>query len=842
MDHNLTGRRMVDARNEPTAVAASMKMDDVRDEALSNRTSSMNDCKNKHLDGSVSFEGRVSDRKKFFERHICEQQQKENALISPTLSSCASLKTGQKVLEDLTRPSFVEERTDSENFFRSKNEPENTGHRSRNVSERTGPEQSFRAFHPKVESKVGSKRIKDRLESFEPETSYFHNDPTRQFFHDNKLRSTDPSVGNTAVVHSRSYIKKTESLDLKIMSLQNVNSDTQMKGKGGSRSAQIGHSTGPRQNEHSTNNYPVSYSTLSSLMESEKDTRQEAGGYREPLQSWEEDKHSDDTSGTKNQSNFPMVKIQVTTSRVENQNGKDDPTEDATRRIDIDEMITEFQQASAKLSDQLMGDRSNVVKISQDDGTTQAKLADETNSYDDYLAQNNLTANDFDELTERLHVSHSKEKVKSNDYVCPSESTDYSVDSKGNSKAPKSVSSKSAKSAKSNKSKGKVGGMGKMLKKAKKGMGKLTVKGVTQISQITSKVKNTMKTKPTKPSLTDADQPREGSNGISEQANSMAFIDIFDKKLARELVNESKGKVGILTASQYLDSGKRLLRNGAELKKANNLKGSNDAIRKAHTYAYVARQLAKQYLLACRKDLLDQDGEDLLQTEPSVEEDEITAFEDLFLSFLQCVGPCSGDYTVEDTRHQVDEALEILSKLSEEERTLVKRNDDEASMDRKIKVQGVIEDARNPVERNDARRIHRFLSGLRSFYEIDTTMKLSKVFLKCDQDREDDDSVSAGSNRSAPNESLSYNYSESLKFDNGRSFHTRSFTTAGSMKQEQPSASSSFRRGRNSREESLADGIRPGKTVVSISLKNKKSRSRSKSVGSSNKKKWGRKQ
>jgi len=777
---------MDDARNEATSCIASKRMDDMRDGALYSVTSyqkprkaikTMNDCENKSLDESVSFEGRVSDRKKFFETHIKEQQQKENALISPTLSSSKSPAIGRTTIEEPNGPMVIEERTDFESSFRNKGErlePERIDSRSlfNDKSARMGPEASNREFQTRWEPQFDS-------DPGDLESTWYSSkeqaDPTRKTFHENKLHITAPIVGSTAVSQPRNHLEQAESLDLKILDLLDANdpgksllgaNDTDIKEEGREE-------------------------------ESEMDTRQgnEDGRIARNLDGNE---NSDEIENIKNQSKIPVVKIQITStisedqSKSENDQNEEMPLSIAQAKIDIDEMITEFQQASAELSDKLM---------------TSSSPKDEAISCDSSLAPNALTVIDLNELADRHHISISKEKNDGSDYICPSESTDDSIDSKGNLKA------KSAKSLKKSKGKGN-GGMGKILKKAKKGMGK-------SVKNLTSIVKNTRKTKPAKQSLIGTEQSPEAVNGISNQKNYIEFSDYFDKTLAGELVENSKGETGILKAIQYLESGMRLLRNGAELKKLNDLRESKELIRKARTYAYVGRQLAKQYLLVYRQELLERIG-----TNPE-NDDAFAAFEDFFLSFLQCVGPCPGTNTVEKSIFQADEALKILSKLSEEEAIVVKNCaskdiHDDTVVDPKVKVQRAIANVRDSADKDDMRKmkdtyndrslvIRRFVSDLRSFYEIDdTTMKLSKIFLKRNHEKKDDDT------RSLLSESLSYNYSEPLKFDNGRSSRTRSFTTVGS----QPSSSSSTRRGRKSKEESLTEGIRPGTTVVSISIKN----------------------
>ena len=777
---------MDDARNEATSCIASKRMGDMRDGALYSVNSydkrgkaieTTNDCKNKSLDESVSFEGRVSDRKKFFETHIKEQQQKENALISPTLSSSKSPAIGRMTIEEPNGPMVIEERTDFESSFRNKGErlePQRIDSRSllNDKGARTGPGASNGEFQTSWETQFDSDP--GDLES----TWYSHKeqaDPTRKTFHEHKFHVTAPIVGSTAISQPRNYLEQAESLDLKILDMLDANDpDKSLLGANDTDTKEEGREE-----------------------ESEMDARQgnEDGRIARHL---DENENSDEIENIKNQSKIPVVKIQITStisedqSKSENDQNEEMPLGIAQAKIDIDEMITEFQQASAKLSDKLM---------------TSSSPKDEPISYDSSLAPNTLTVNDLNELAEKHHISISKEKNNGSDYICPSESTDDSIDSKGNLKE------NSAKSFKKSKGKGN-GGMGKILKKAKKGMGK-------SVKNLTSIVKNPRKTKPAKQLLTGTEQSPEALNGISNQKNYIEFSDYFDETLAGELVKNSKGETGILKAIQYLESGMRLLRNGAEQKKLNDLRESKELIRKARTYAYVGRQLAKQYLLVYRQELLEKIG-----TNPA-NDDAFAAFEDFFLSVLQCVGPCPGANTVEKSIFQVDEALKILSKLSEEEAIVVKNCaskdiNDETVVDRKVKVQRAIADVRDSADRDDIRRmtdtdhdkslvIRRFVSDLRTFYEIDdTNMKLSKIFLKRNHDKKDDDT------RSLLSESLSYNYSEPLKFDHGRSFRTRSFTTVGS----QPSSSSSTRRGRKSKEESLTEGIRPGTTVVSISIKN----------------------
>mmetsp|Transcript_5205 Transcript_5205/g.10769 ORF Transcript_5205/g.10769 Transcript_5205/m.10769 type:complete len:284 (-) Transcript_5205:162-1013(-) len=279
-------------------------------------------------------------------------------------------------------------------------------------------------------------------------------------------------------------------------------------------------------------------------------------------------------------------------------------------------------------------------------------------------------------------------------------------------------------------------------------------------------------------------------------------------------------------------------------------KKTKELIQKAHTYAYVGRQLAKEYLLVCRREHSEGTGQNATNctSAPLQNDDEITVFEEFFFSFMQCVGPCTRDDAIEQSRVQATDALEILSNLSEEEASVVKHQSSrglinkKVVVDRKMKVQEAIADTRDSAGRGHVKNrtestyrerslaIRSFVQALRSFYEIDDTMKLSQIFLKFSRDERDDASDSS----SYLNDGLSYNYSESLKFDNGHSFHTHSFTSEGSMQQEKTSS----RRSRKSKEESLAEGIHPGTTVVAISVKNRNFKKKKQTPS----KKWGRKQ
>ena len=825
---------MDDALYETASGATSSEMDGVRDEDQPGRTSyeknkqvfeGKNDWKHKSREESINsvnsmLGGRVSDRKKFFEHHIIEQKQREKALVSPIQSNCKPSLSSRKEPEDSSSLVFKEERSDSESLFRKKSvtiggETIHFGNPLDNTNDRIGPEPFSGTSFPTSEFDLLSPNY-----SLEEQEG-----PTRKDYSENPFHTTAPTVESIPVSNSRDCVEKAESFDLKISSLKNANNDNfEMRGRKVkesvalwvSQSEQIG------QSDYSKQSAPICIED-------------------EPI------------SAEENPCNRPIVKIQVTNTRVENQNADErhDNEDEARQYTNIDEIITEFQQVSAQLSKSFMTNSSPKNVVTSDRSCERSKPAengqddmDDTSSYGAYLVQNTLTVNDFNELAEKIQVSNSKEN--DNNYVCPSESTDYSIDSKGNSKEPNSVSTKSAKSAKSSiKSKVKRSGMGKMLKKAKKGMGK----SMKQISQFTAIVKNTIKTKPTKPSASTMDESHHTADANSDLKNCLICHDIFDEKLAEVLVTENKGHANIYTALRYVDVGKRLLHSGGELQKTNDLKGAKEATRKAHTYAYVGRQFAKQYLMAHREEYQEGIGTNPVSDIPGVSDDAITAFEELILSILQCDGPCNGDYRIQKSRVQVDEALEILTKLSEAEvAVMTAAESSEIGTDRKSKVEEAMTNNRHSTVGNGKRgggkaghdiglAVNSFVSDLRSFYEIDKTLKLSKVFMNSNEGKNEDDSDRSSMN----DDSISYNYSESLKFDHGRSYHTRSDTTVGSFKQEQTSTtSSSSRRGKNTREESLAQGIRPGTTVVSISVKNKNFKNRSNSLSNkkSSPKKW----
>ncbi len=829
-------------RNEATSSVASKKMNDVRDGIPTGATpyqkskkmfERANGFKTVNFDGNVSAvdsisQGRVRDMKKLF-----EQPQKEKVVASQSPRTSVVPTTALSALADSDDPTFIEERTDSDTFVRNKSDKFERQTNTYGV----GPVDSMsNGLDQNWESKFDSKWDRNPVEFFEHESSRNTAEAKRDQKQDivignefrdqtpvapkgNESRGSIPSLGT--IDTSDSYIKKVKSLDAKILSLPSlVDSDIEEK-------------------EEEIQYYPLGETKEG--IEQNCMTQQSSegrGAEEEPGRIIKKPKR-------------PTVKIQVTQTRTESQNRrKPDQQKDGTSRTsdvnhEIKEMITSAQLSdesmnSSSLKNRVLGDRPKFIEINHDDEMSKVETRENMRFSDEDLAGSTLTANDFNELTEKLQATKRKDTDNTHMYICPSESTDYSVDSKGNSKTTKSTTSKSAKSAKTPmKLKVKNNGMGKMLKKAKKGMGK-SVKNLTTI------VKNTMKSKPMmRQSQTSTVQTSEKTY----QKDAIQLDSIFDEKLARGLVEESKNEVGIVKAGQYLDSGNRLLRRNAELRRVKDAKKTKEIIRKAHTYAYVGRQLAKQYLFVCRQEHSEATGHNPSSCTPSQVEDDPSLFEEFFLSFMQCVG-LNRDDAIEQSRLQIGDALEILSSLSDEEANIVKSQSTEEVInkkildDRKTKVRAAIAGGRDSADKNhvvsraeNAYRerslaIHSFVQALRSFYVIDDTMKLSQIFLRFNDDERDDDSDCS---RSYFSDSISYNYSESLKFDHGNSFHTRSFASEASMIEQEKLTSS---RKSRKKEGSLATGIRPGTTVVAISVKNRnfKKKKQTPSI------KWGRKQ
>eukprot|EP00536_Pseudo-nitzschia_multiseries_P005928 jgi/Psemu1/65333/estExt_Genemark1.C_1210021 len=811
----------------------------------------------------------VQDRKKFFENHINEQKRRENALVPSSMSSCTSPTAFSTVVGSRAQM-FVEDRTDSESLFH-------------NISDRTEPDPSFGTFGTFItKSGSDSESEIDPSDLLEQEFMYYASkengeDPAMNIWQGDECVSHNLNEEN-AVRESDSYIEKSRSLDDKLLPFLDEDNEVE---PGFSPSSGRMDSTEAFESMNQIekfDNWPASHKMVDRSEENHEKREQGNGGHSEALENFQKSQKSDgETLETKSLSDRTKVKILVTRKVAESACSATntstmniDGTEivnqyPSTENMNIDDMITEFQQASSQLFDEFYDDsspdnslsdkdldsRSNQVNdrvnfFSNNDEICEEESVDDISSCDSIIVLDALTTRDLEELTDKHERPLSKDVFISNDYICPSESTDYSIDSKGNSKGTKSISSRSKLSLKNRKRKGK--GVGKMLIKATMGMGKSVKKSVSQITQITSVVKNSMKAKTAKePSTSKVDDN-------SDKESRRQDVEFFDEKLAIELVKDDKG---ISMASQYLVAGETILNEAAQLKKNNDLDGSEELIRKAHTYAYVGRQLAKQYLYEQNEDMHDGPVMASSDLASAVNDDGISAFEDFFFSFLQCVGPCDGDESLLMSI-QVDETLDILRKVSMEETkalngAMAKNNEGGNEDYGREKVRAAIRHDQQKTANSDGKRdretsqsrnlaLRRFLYDLQSFYNEDNYLNLAPaVFMERDsseknrrindvindiQPRRTNQGAAEGESDSQDdssqntNKSMKSQYSESLKFDDGRdSLHTRSYSTAGSIGKEQSSTKS--QRDRRPKEESLTEGIRVGTTVLSTAVKQK---------------------
>mmetsp|Transcript_8124 Transcript_8124/g.24008 ORF Transcript_8124/g.24008 Transcript_8124/m.24008 type:complete len:848 (+) Transcript_8124:65-2608(+) len=822
-----------------------------------------NGCNDRSYVGGGSS---VQDRKNFFENRINEQKQRENSVLSsPSMSSCTSQTAFSTVVASKGQ-GFVEERTDSESLFH-------------NISDRTEPDPSFGTFGTFItKSGSDSESDIDPSDLLEQESLYYASKENAEnratnIWDCDEQGSNNPLVRNT-VCESESYIEKSRSLDDKLLPFSDDENEDEQK------LLQTFIRMDPKDVFDNMNDFekfddwPASNEMFAGSAENQ-DKAVKENGIQSKAEENSEDTLKSDGDTVKSIADRTKIKIVVTRKVAEDEYSAEiAPTLNSdeaevvdpfvlTENTSIDEMITEFQQASSQLPEEFYNDsgvinslsdghldtssnqvNSRVHAVPINDDPCQDK--DEIVSCDSLLALDALISDDFDELAERYEKPLSKDVYIRSDYICPSESTDYSVDSKGNSKGTKSTSSRSGVSVKNTKRKG--NGMGKILKKATKGVGKsvknLKDKSVSQITQIKSVVKNSMKAKTVKEHSTLKVDEYPDKDSCKQK------IEFFDEQLAKELLKEEKG---ISRASRCLVDGRRILSEAAELKKSNDLDGSKELVRKGHTYAYVGRQSAKQYLVERNSDDIYEGtvmtSRDLAS---AVNNDGISAFEDFFLSFLQCVGPCDGDEN-QLMSIQVDETLDILSKLSTEETNRLdgmqtKNIDKGADGYRKEKIRVAIKDDHEKNTTNDGRKergtpqsrnlaIRRFLYDLQLFYETDTYLNLSTTVFKekessgktrrkssvPDDDQRRRTNHSVPEKESVPLDEFSHatngsylsQYSESLN-DGRDSLHSRSYSTAGSVgKEELPSTKN--QRDRKPKGESLEDGIRVG-TVLSISV------------------------
>ncbi|KAG7374244.1 hypothetical protein IV203_013339 [Nitzschia inconspicua] len=165
---------------------------------------------------------------------------------------------------------------------------------------------------------------------------------------------------------------------------------------------------------------------------------------------------------------------------------------------------------------------------------------------------------------------------------------------------------------------------------------------------------------------------------------------LIDQGLAHSLLDAHvEDESNVIRASRYVKIGRELLDEAAKIKDQNP-KACTILTKKAHTYAYAARQIARKILVA-RKAITSVVMEGQLSknisTEiidgaqgPAAHQESDTAwknklkelqlfnFEDFLPSCFSTCGTCSA----ESSSSEVDEALEILAKLSEDDATASK--------------------------------------------------------------------------------------------------------------------------------------------------------------------------
>ncbi|KAL3920374.1 MAG: hypothetical protein SGILL_003296 [Bacillariaceae sp.] len=160
---------------------------------------------------------------------------------------------------------------------------------------------------------------------------------------------------------------------------------------------------------------------------------------------------------------------------------------------------------------------------------------------------------------------------------------------------------------------------------------------------------------------------------------------VIDEELAQTLMEEKKeDESSVHRASRYVATGRELLNEAAAVKDTDP-KACVFLTQKAHTYAYVARQMAKQVLIERKaaemedkqdakvdqdlsREILkdgDQPNSDAKQTQ--WEELQLFTLEDLLPSSLLCLTACGNFGAKEEEPLELDEALDILAKLSEDE-------------------------------------------------------------------------------------------------------------------------------------------------------------------------------
>ncbi|MGK3739120.1 MAG: hypothetical protein ACI90V_005967 [Bacillariaceae sp.] len=857
------------------------------------------------MDKNIFIENRVKDRKQFFEQHVSiQQKQSEIKSILPSTSSTRSTSRTSRTVglsaveEDSSGFLFFEEdRTDSDSIFDGTSE-----RMSMEGSEMMEEEhETFKSLLSGTADSVESDTDPAKLLHLE-ESLYYS---SKNYKENNELNNTSTTersrvekitMSATPPPHHhhplryhkgltparRNFKERTERSDQKIIPHLSVKYDHHKEGEregflkiitdvkydnpeekqmeGSMMWTPLKKLVGAQFNLH------PSFDDMSSLGESERkhklnilpdlrekgeNTVQEKEGHSGSVRSSQRSQYdnNEDGSVSRRSRNYNKnVKIQVTRTIRDNRSSDSSQTAERT--------ATATKSAESKgIADNGICDESSKISQSHSISVTQSHSIDgeefvlskdnsrdcsrdDSNSRPDSLfSLNDISVNGYNGINERIDVPLSTDVFISNNSICPFDSTDCSIDSKGNRKAKQQSASSEKKSKKSsNKFKLGIGTMAKMIKKAKRGVGS-SVKKIKVLGFEKEKVNSTL---------------GEGSdvrNGIPNENQN----DFFDEKLAEKIMNDHMDETNFRKAIIYLDTGKELLYHATNMGN-NKPERCKELTRMAHTYVYVSRQLAKTSLLACKsatsKNVAFAVDNDNITSggRVSVDEDWNEALRDLicfpfeefsFPSFLQCY---YGGSTIDETQFQVEEALEILTTISEEEIVAIESilPSNETSMEaesdiqhNKAKVQVAINNA--PIGTADDSMdvdidIRRFVSNLQSFYGTDTTLNLYGTFSDDDwterqaniQNRDDDqdgqlmnkkgngddvtDEDEARDEKEVEAESwsqsdmsfeeLAYDYTKSLKFGNGRSY-------------------------RKEKLESLAEDICPSTMIVSIPVKTK---------------------
>ena len=531
-------------------------------------------------------------------------------------------------------------------------------------------------------------------------------------------------------------------------------------------------------------NLHPSFTDMSSLGESERvrkldifpDSRdkdeniaQEREGHIESVQSphrsQDNNNNEDGSVSIRSRKYDKNVKIQVTGTMGDNRSSDSSPTAErtATATVTASAIATATKSAKSEgIADDGICDESSEISQSYSISETQSQSVyeeecvlsnyrgcsrDDSKSRPDSLfSLNDLSINGYNGITERIDVPLSKDVFISNYSICPSESSDCSIDSKVHRKAKQQSASGRKKSKKSSaKFKLSIGTMARMIKKTKRGVGS-SVKKIKVLSFGKEKFNGT-------PSDCTLGEGSDVRNGIPDENQD----EFFDEKLAEKIMSDPDriDETNFEKAIIYLDTGKELLYQATSLRN-NEPERCKELTRMAHTHVYVSRQLAKISLLACKYDMLKNvtlavDSDSITSGRVSEDEDWNKALRDLIgfpfegcfiSSFMQCYYGCS---TKDETQSQVEEALEILTTISEEEifaiKSILPSNETsaEAEVDiqlNKVTVQVAINNALTGTvdgSMNEVIDIHRYVSNLQSFYEIDTTLDLYGTF--SDDDR-----------------------------------------------------------------------------------------------------------